>query len=224
MVRVLSVSKGLRLSAGFRLRLLGGVAICVVGASAQEAQRQADLDVLLRILRPTNEDITGRINAFDKNWHQWQARTGALPPDFESMPSIAGLPDPLEDVSTPQEWEAKKPALRKQFEQWVYGSVPPAPDNVQAQVTSERKLPGGVTIREVLLTFGPQRKAKLRVELSIPPGEGPFPVFLTNHARTRPWLNTRRPPRLHRLRLLRGRSALRVRGRFRELHRGVSGS
>jgi dienelactone hydrolase len=161
-----------------------------LSANAQEARRQADLDVLLGILKPTNENITGRINAFDKNWREWQARTGALPPDFASMPSIAGLPDPLEDVSTEAEWAAKKPALRKLFEQWIYGSVPPAPDNLQARTTSERTLPSGVVIREVLLTFGPQRKAKLRVEISIPPGEGPFPVFLTNHARTRPWLNT----------------------------------
>ena len=190
MGRVSSVSKASRLSAGFRLRLLCGLVVFVAGAHAQEGRRQADLDTLLKILRPTNENITGRINAFDKNWRQWQARTGALPPDFEAMPSIAGLPDPLEDVSTPGEWAAKKPELRKLFEQWIYGSVPPPPDNLRAQVTSERKLPNGVTIREALLTFGPQRKAKLRVELSIPPGEGPFPVFLTNHARTRPWLNT----------------------------------
>jgi dienelactone hydrolase len=167
--------------------LLLATAIC---APAQDGRRQADLDTLLQILRPTNENITGRINAFDKNWRQWQARTKALPPDFDAMPSIPFLPDPLEDVSTPEEWAAKKPALRKQFEQWIYGNVPPAPDNLRAQITSERTLPSGVVIREVLLTFGPQHKAKLRVELSIPPGEGPFPVFLTNHARTRPWLNT----------------------------------
>jgi len=166
--------------------LVGSVAY----AQDAEARRQADLDVLLEILRPTNENITGRINAFDKNWREWQARTKALPPDFASMPSIAELPDPLEDVSTPAEWEAKKPALRKQFEQWIYGSVPTPPDNLTAEITSERTLDSGVTIREVLLRFGPGRKAKLRVELSIPPGEGPFPVFLTNHARTRPWLNT----------------------------------
>jgi pimeloyl-ACP methyl ester carboxylesterase len=170
--------------------LIGFLLATAALAQDPEARRKADLDVLLRILRPTNENITGRINAFDKNWREWQARTGALPPDFDAMPSIAGLPDPFEDVSTPEEWEAKKPQLRKLFEQWVYGSVPPAPANLRAQVTSERKLPNGVTIREVLLTFGPQRKAKLRIELSIPPGDGPFPVFLTNHARTRPWLNT----------------------------------
>jgi hypothetical protein len=33
------------------------------------------------------------------------------------------------------------------------------------------------------LTFGPENRATLTMELMIPPGEGPFPVFLTqwNH-------------------------------------------
>jgi hypothetical protein len=33
------------------------------------------------------------------------------------------------------------------------------------------------------LSFGPDNQAKLTVELMIPPGKGPFPVFLTqwNH-------------------------------------------
>ena len=45
-----------------------------VDTRQQQARRQAELDVLLQILKPTNENITGRINAFDKNWRQWQAR------------------------------------------------------------------------------------------------------------------------------------------------------
>ena len=36
--------------------------------------------------------------------------------------------------------------------------------------------------------FGPDHKATLHVQLVIPPGKGPFPVFLTNHPRTRPWI------------------------------------
>ena len=37
---------------------------------------------------------------------------------------------------------------------------------------------------------GPTRRATLRIELVIPDGKGPFPVFLTNHARNRPWIYT----------------------------------
>jgi dienelactone hydrolase len=42
----------------------------------------------------------------------------------------------------------------------------------------------------VRLEFGPGQRATLRVELVIPDGAGPFPVFLTNHARNRPWIYT----------------------------------
>jgi len=47
---------------------------------------------------------------------------------------------------------------------------------------SEKK-DGQVTLRLVRLSFGPDHKATLTLELMIPPGKGPFPVFLTqwNH-------------------------------------------
>src|ERR1019366_7283404 len=47
-----------------------------------------------------------------------------------------------------------------------------------------------ITARDVRLEFGPEHRATLRVQLLIPPGEGPFPVFLTNHPRKRPWVAT----------------------------------
>jgi hypothetical protein len=47
--------------------VLASLAASVALAQEPEARRQADLDVLLKILRPTNENITGRINAVDKN-------------------------------------------------------------------------------------------------------------------------------------------------------------
>lgn len=182
------------------LARFGLAALLLVPAlPAQDAQarREADLQILLEILKPTNEKITGRINAHDRNWRGWQARTGELPPDFASMPSRAALPDPFVldergqsvEVATDEQWRSKRVWIREQFEQWVYGKVPPAPKNLRATVTGETA-DGDLTIRSVLLEFGPERRAKLRLELILPPGEGPFPVFLTNHARTRPWLSS----------------------------------
>jgi len=179
------------------LGLLLGAALFVGFALGDEAEerRKKDLALLLKLLPPTSRKITGRINAHDKSWREWQARTGELPPDFTTMESIPELPDPLRvgpaadspSIRTPAQWSAKRDEIRKQFEQWVYGSVPPDPDNLRATVVSERTA-GEITIREVLLEFGPEYKAKLRLELLLPPGEQPRPVFLTNHARTRPWV------------------------------------
>jgi len=133
--------------------------------------------------------ITGRVTAQDRNWEEWQKRTGELPPDFARMRSQPFLPDPLEGVKTREDWSKRRAWIRAQFEQWVFGKMPPPPGNLRAVVTGERQ-EGAVTVRDVRLEFGPGHKATLRLQLLIPPGPGPFPVFLTNHMRNRPWVAT----------------------------------
>ncbi len=163
-------------------------------ASAQntgdvETRRRQDRDILLKLLSPSTTPNNGRINAVDKTWEDWVRRTGELPPDFEALPSIPELPDPLEGVRAPAQWAKRRQWIRGQFEQWVFGHMPAAPDNLRTVVTGTHQ-EGGVTVRDVRLEFGPGRKATLRVQLLIPPGKGPFPVFLTDHPRTYPWVAT----------------------------------
>ena len=161
------------------------------------APRKQALDELTKILPRTSTRITGRVSAFDKSWEDWVRRTGELPPDFDSLPSIPELPDPLvilengrkTPVTSPDLWARQKRLIRSQFERWVVGRMPPPPDNLRAVVTATRR-EGEVTLREVRLEFGPDHRATLRLELLIPPGKGPFPVFLTNHPRSRPWVST----------------------------------
>jgi pimeloyl-ACP methyl ester carboxylesterase len=153
----------------------------------EQDKRREDLDVLLRILPPTTTNFTGRINAYDKTWEDWVRRTGELPPDFDSMPSDPGLPEPR--LTTWEAWSREQQRIRALFEQWVYGKMPPPPDNLRAVVTGIHN-EGGVTVRDVRLEFGPGHRATLRLQLMMPPGRGPFPVFLTNHPRTRPWVAT----------------------------------
>ena len=166
---------------------------------AQQAtdRRRHDLDVLLKLLLPSRTKFSGRINTTDRSWEDWVRRTGELPPDFEAMPSIPELPDPLVirengrqiPVRNAADWERQKQLLRAQIEQWVFGRMPPAPGNLRAVVTGTR-MEGRTTVRDVRLEFGPGHRGSLRVQLMIPPGPGPFPVFLTNHPRTRPWVAT----------------------------------
>jgi dienelactone hydrolase len=113
------------------------------------------------------------------------------------MPSMPDLPDPLvmheqgraTPVTTPASWTRQKALLRADVEHWIFGKMPPAPGNVRATVTATHH-EGGATVREVKLEFGPDRRAMLRVDLIVPDGTGPFPVFLTNHPRTVPWIYT----------------------------------
>jgi dienelactone hydrolase len=168
---------------------LAPLLLCAQAPDTSDARRHQDLDVLLRLLSPSLTPRTGRMNAFDKTWEEWVQRTGELPPDFAAMPSIPELPDPLDRVANEAQWLEKRKWIRAQFEQWVFGHMPPAPDNLRAVVTGTH-IEGGVTVRDVRLEFGPGHRATLRVQLLIPPGKGPFPVFMTDHPRTYPWVVT----------------------------------
>lgn len=121
----------------------------------------------------------------DSTWSAWQKRTGELPPDFAKLPSLPFLPDPLIldegskniPVRTIGQWNEKRHWIKEQAQHWITGTMPPAPKNLKATLLSERKI-GELTEQEVLLEFGPNHKGKLNITLLIPPGEGPFPVFM----------------------------------------------
>ena len=166
------------------------------GSGALLERRKRYLETLQKILpRTTANELTGRMNGGDKDWEAWLARTGELPPDFESMPSNNFLPDPLvrldgtalTPVTTLEQWAQQRQWIRSEFERWVYGKMPPPPDNLRAVVTETRR-EGGVTVREVRLEFGPGHRGILHVHLFIPDGKGPFPVFLTNQPLTSSWI------------------------------------
>lgn len=190
----------MRIGLLFQIVVLGAGLSATVFAedgTAVLARRKQYLEVLEKILPQTSGELTGRISAQDKTWEDWVRRTGELPPDFQSMPSIAALPDPLllgegsrsVPITTPQQWRRQRGWIRSQFEQWVYGKMPPAPVNLRAIVVDTHK-EGGVTVRQVRLEFGPEHRGTLRLQMFIPDGKGPFPVFLTNQPRSHGWIYT----------------------------------
>lgn len=160
------------------------------------ASRKASLELLLKVLPPDMQykgsgfDDRGTVSIYDSTFSDWLERTGELPPDFEKMPSIPFLPDPLVideggrniTVKSMSQWEEKRDWMKEQLQKYVSGTFPPPPDNLKATILEE-KTDGQVKLRLVELSFGPDHRAKLTMEVMIPPGEGPFPVFLTqwNH-------------------------------------------
>lgn len=121
-------------------------------------------------------------------WEKWLAVTGSMPPDFDKLPSIPFLPDPLKytngkDVN-PLEWLQRRAELLRYFQFYITGVWPAAPGNTRVAEFNQRN-EAGCTIQEVTIEFGPGFKARLRLEVMIPPGPGPFPVFMTqdNHRR-----------------------------------------
>ena len=156
-------------------------------STAQDSlKRRAERDRIVSLL-PPDATSRGRVSFLDKTFKDWLDRTGELPPDFEKMPSIPFLPDPLLlgegrdniPVTTASQWEAKREWMRKELQYYITGTIPPSPANLKHRIIAEEK-DGEVTIQQVELSFGPGNSAKLTLELMIPPGEGPFPVFLTN--------------------------------------------
>lgn len=121
-----------------------------------------------------------RILPESKPWREWLEKSGELPPDFDSLPSIPDLPDLLESVGNAQEWARRRDHIKALFHKFVIGTVPPPPEDIEPERIAVRE-DEGVIVQEIVLHFGPERRAHLWMELMIPKGDGPFPVFMTQH-------------------------------------------
>ncbi|MBY5959491.1 alpha/beta fold hydrolase [Membranicola marinus] len=177
------------------IRTLVLLGICTVPIIGQEGMSREDyLQQLLKVLpedrtRGPNDQLPGtpppHVSPEDVTWGAWLKRTGELPPDFDKLPTLPFLPNPLIldeggkniPVTTMAQWQKKRTWMTDQAQHWITGTVPPPPDNLQIEMLSEKKR-GELTERTVLLKFGPKHQAQLHVNLIIPPGDGPFPVFI----------------------------------------------
>lgn len=160
------------------------------------SKQKANLELILKVMPPDQlkEDLefddNGRVSFLDRTFTDWLKRTGELPPDFDLMPSLPFLPDPLVidegrkniPVRTKEQWREKRQWLSEQLQHYITGTFPPTPANLKAEILNEKQ-DGKVRLTTVLLTFGPEHRAKLTLEVMIPVGDGPFPVLLTqwNH-------------------------------------------
>lgn len=157
-------------------------------AQSSQDERLKYLEESLQINEPKDHrhSISLRVSLQDSTWREWQQRTGELPPDFSQMASDLYLPEPLmwqgKKIETQEEWRLKCNWIRDEYQYWVSGHRPPAPDNIQVEILSDR-YENNVHIQLVCLNFGPSQRARMRFELMIPPGNGPFPVYMTqwNH-------------------------------------------
>ncbi len=168
---------------GLTFALLLGVSLALTAAEPypdekdSPARRKAYLEEIRRLL-PRSEP-----------WEKWLAASGELPPDFERMNGIPHLPGPMKFadghlVREAAQWPARRTEILQLAQRYVFGTVPPPPGNVKVGAMKTR-MENGVTIQEIVLEFGPELRGRLNLELILPPGEGRFPVFITqdNHRR-----------------------------------------
>jgi len=145
-------------------------------AAPPTEQQKAALKEILRIL-PKSEP-----------WEKWLAAKGGMPPNFDALTNTPYLPDPLRFAGgrevKREDWPRRRAELLSLFQYYVTGTWPPAPQNTRAASFKQREEAGSI-VQEIVLEFGPLQAARLNVELIIPKGRGPFPVFITqdNHRR-----------------------------------------
>lgn len=152
------------------------------GATAQDGgigKRRAELERLLSRLP--------KLEPFEK----WLRETGELPPDFDALPSMFHLPDPLSWQAGGQVsragWPKRRHELVQLAEQWLVGTAPPPPDNVVGDIVETTSLEGR-EVWKVQLRFGPGHAAKLSVTLLLPSDVSKrSPIFLADGDRYRPW-------------------------------------
>ena len=118
----------------------------------------------------------------DPEWNAWQKASGELPPDFDALPRVNALPDPLRgadghEVQSAAEWPSRRAEIRQLFEKYVTGTFPPKPV-LAAAVVTEETAGEGYRVRQVRLEFGPGQKGILHVAVTIPDGAGPFPALI----------------------------------------------
>src|SRR5690606_8638590 len=118
---------------------LNCLVLCLITApysfSQTKAERQQQYleEVLQLNIKQRFRANTRRVSLQDSTWEDWLTRTGELPPDFQTMPSVPMLPDPLfsrEDgkaITTKAEWRQQREWIKTQYQQWISGHVPPAP-------------------------------------------------------------------------------------------------
>lgn len=153
--------------------LLGHLAWSAPSVEAPKPSLDKQKAVLKEMLQVLPKDVA---------WERWLVASGALPPDFETLPSVPFLPDPLRftngrDVKR-EDWPKRRQELLAQFQYWITGSWPLSPGNGRV-AGFQQHLAGGAMVHRVLLEFGPKNAAQLHLELILPKGDGPFPVFMT---------------------------------------------
>jgi hypothetical protein len=107
---------------------------------------------------------------------------GAL--DLGKFPIIKNLPDPFllnggTRVATRADWMKRREEIKELLFQYQYGHMAPPPGNVKGSEISAQQVEGlGASERQILLSMGPAQKLTFRLILTVPSGDGPFPVIV----------------------------------------------
>ena len=94
------------------------------------------------------------------------------------------LPDPFAGpdgrrIATRRQWTSQRRALLASVLHYQYGALPPAPADVVAEESRTRHVKAiGATETVLRLSMGSGHAVAARLILTVPPGDGPFPVIV----------------------------------------------
>jgi hypothetical protein len=112
------------------------------------------------------------------------APASVSPPGVDKLPPIPELPDPFKfndgsRVKTKADWEKRRAEIKDLVLGYEYGHPAPPPGNVVAkELSSKEDETLHATVKQLVLTMGPDHKVSTKLELTIPAGKGPFPVIV----------------------------------------------
>lgn len=108
-------------------------------------------------------------------------------PEFSALPPQAAFPDPLvmldgRRVTSREQWiKERRPELKALFQHYMYGSIPPKPAHMQANLVGEYRdfLSGAATLKLLTLETGSANAPRIDLMLIQPNDRrGPAPIFL----------------------------------------------
>jgi len=190
------IFKSIALVALFCVLLISGITYAQTSGEIQKNDYLKELQELNRP-HPTPQQRTRdvyasfvRLSYQDSTWDAWQQRTKELPPNFDLMPDLPFLPNPMIwdeggqsiPIRTTEQWDQKRNWIQGQVKELLSGTFPEPPQDLKSRILEERQ-ENDILIQHIELFWGTHEKAKLTLEVYIPPGNGPFPVFLSqwNH-------------------------------------------
>jgi cephalosporin-C deacetylase-like acetyl esterase len=123
-------------------------------------------------------------------FERWLLETGEPALDFKALRAFPDLPPLLNfydgtPVATKSDWDKRKAEIKELLCRYFLGAFPAAVPALIGQEVLREERERGATRREVRLVFDTINRASFEVEVWIPDGDGPFPVFFTqsNHRR-----------------------------------------
>src|SRR5579863_4477984 len=110
--------------------LLAALALIRPAGAMTPAERREYLDKLLKILPDAPQ------------FKQWLDKTGELPPDFDALPRVNGLPDPLKflvgkPVRNAADWKSRRAEIWQLYQQYDIGTFPAKPKLDRAVMLDE---------------------------------------------------------------------------------------